>query len=38
MHADATNGLCMPVNAAQIPSTFGTRNQAMIAADASFHF
>jgi hypothetical protein len=36
--SDASNGLCTLANGAQIPSTFGTRNQAMIAAEAIFHF
>jgi hypothetical protein len=36
--SDATNRLCTLANGVQIPATFGTRNQAMIAADAIFHF
>jgi hypothetical protein len=36
--SDATNGLCTLSNGSLMPSTMGTRNQAMIAADAIFHF
>jgi hypothetical protein len=35
---DASNGLCTLANGSMIPSSMGSRNQAIIAADAIFHF
>jgi len=36
--SDASNGYCPISDGTRIPSSFGSRNQAMLAADAIFHF